>query len=289
MSAVLVTGCSVFLGDAIVRALAARGHTVTASARGARDGVSALDVLDVDRVRTAVAQVDTVVHLATVRAYGDNTERAREVTVDGTVNVVRAARAIGARVVLAGTAEEYGPSVSVPYREDGPYAPSSPYGLAKREAMSLALSEYADGVTVLRPSTVYGPRQPSMMLVASCARAAVNDGVLSVSGGAQLRDLVYVDDAADAFARAVDAHDRVRGVSVNIASGIERSVAEIAEQIAKIAGRGRVELGPPSRRAGDVEHMAFETERAAERLGWRASTTLSDGLARTVAWARLSR
>lgn len=281
---VLVTGCSRFLGDAVVRALHQKNHSAIATASRAREGVSALDVREARAVDEACEGVDAIVHLAAVRAYGDPsaTALASAIITEGTRTVVRAAKRRSILVVLAGSGEEYGPTGAVPYREEGPYAPVSEYGRAKRAAVTAALDEYPEGACVLRPSTVYGAEQPAMMLVAQCLKAAREDGVVRINGGAQTRDHVYVDDVAEAFVRAVDAGRSVCGHEINIAAGDARSVRFIAERVLAIAGRGRLEVGPASTRAGDVMEASFCIERARALLGWRAETSLDEGLARTV-------
>lgn len=281
---VLVTGCSRFLGDAVVRALRQKNHSAIATAFRARDGVSALDVRDARALDEASAGVDAIIHLAAVRAYGDRSAiaYASAVITEGTRAAVRAAKRRSIPIVLAGTGEEYGATGVVPFREEGPYAPVSEYGRAKRAAVIEALDEYSERACVLRPSTVYGPEQPAMMLVAQCLRAAREDGVVRINGGEQTRDHVYVEDVADAFVRAAIAGDLVYGHEINIAAGDARSVRFIAERVLAIAGRGRLEVGPASTRAGDVMEASFSVERARALLGWRAATSLEDGLARTV-------
>lgn len=281
---VLITGCSRFLGEAIARALTAHGHEPIATASRAREGVAALDVCDAAAVDAHVAHADTVIHLAAIRAYGtaDQTARASRVIEHGTATVVRAARAQGIPVVIAGSGEEYGAGAPVPYREDGVYAPTSAYGQAKRASVIHALREYPEGASVLRPSTVYGPAQPAMMLVAQCASAAARDEVVRIHGGAQTRDHVFVDDAAEAFARAVERARLIVGHEINIASGHAPTVRAIAEQILALAQRGRLEVGPASTRAGDVMEASFDVTRAQTLLDWRARTSLDAGLALTV-------
>lgn len=281
---VLLTGCSRFLGASVARALEARAHAVIATASREREGVTALDVCDPDAVRSHVAAADAVVHLAAIRAYGgpEATAAATRVIELGTATVVAAARARGVPVVIAGSGEEYGASAPVPYREDGPYAPTSAYGQAKRASVVHALEAYREGAAVLRPSTVYGPAQPAMMLVAQCVSAAVRSEVVRIHGGEQTRDHVFVEDAAEAFARAVERGELIAGHEINIASGDARSVRAIAERVLALAGRGTLEVGPASTRAGDVMEARFDTERARRLLDWRARTTLEDGLWRTV-------
>ncbi len=238
-----------------------------------------LNVLDPQAVAEAVDACDVVVHMAARRTYvPDELEDAARLHVDGASIVAHAAKSRGAKMVLIGTAEEYGPTVSVPYREDARCEPVSGYGQSKLAATLRVLAEAPKTVTVLRPSVIYGANQPGFMLVASCFRGALSDGVIRLRGGQQTRDHVYVEDAARAVVQAVLHHEQVSGQVVNIGSGDERSAQTIAELVIALTGTGRVVLDPPSERAGDVQRMFMATDVASERLRWHAATTLEEGL-----------
>jgi nucleoside-diphosphate-sugar epimerase len=196
--------------------------------------------------------------------------------------VAQAAARFGVAMVLIGTAEEYGPSVPIPYHEDARCAPVSVYGQSKLVATREALAAWPETVSVLRPAVIYGANQPGFMLVASCVSAALTGGEVRLRGGQQTRDHVYVEDAAQAVVQAVRRHRDVRGQIVNVGSGQEQSIVSIAEKVIAIAGRGRVVLDPPSDRPGDVHRMSMSTERAERLLGWRAQTSLDLGLTKTL-------
>jgi UDP-glucose 4-epimerase len=209
------------------------------------------------------------------------------------VNVLGTAHVLGAavnmarppRVVLVGSAEEYGPDAPLPYREDGPARPVSAYGASKLAVTEIArAAARAVPVVVVRPSVVYGPGQPDRMLIACAMRAALTDSVCVVNGGTQTRDHVHVDDVARALLCAADRADgAARGRVVNAASGDVRSVFDTAQRVVVIAGRGRIERGPASSRQGDVMEMSMDVSLAAQLLDWRASVTLDEGIRRTLA------
>lgn len=273
------------LGRAVQRALEAHGVTVFATARRARpvDRVSALEVTDRAAVMHVVAQVDAIVHMASARALTSESEAsAHETIVRGSEHIVHAAVARSRHVVLFGSAEEYGSRVSLPYREDAQCSPESAYGVAKSAATLQALRDGGSGVTVLRPSTVYGPGQPESMLVARCIAATREDGVVALQGGTQTRDHVHVADVARAVVLALQSGSAAAGSVVHVASGDSRRVCDVATLVTVLAGRGRVKLGPESTRKGDVREMRFCTERAQRLLGFRSEISLEEGLRRTL-------
>lgn len=280
---VLLTGCSDFFGRACVSALRAQGFEVRATRARATDTESSLDVLDFRAVDEAVAQCDAVVHMAARRTYNaDEYPAARRLHIEGALNVARSAKAHGAKMVLLGTSEEYGPAVGIPYVESAECAPVSVYGQSKLSATIQLLNDAPETVVVLRPSVIYGANQPGFMLVASCFRGAMTEGIIRLKGGQQTRDHVYVDDAAKAVVQAVLHHEGARGQIINIGSGQECSVLSIAEQVVALVGRGEIVLDPPSERPGDVQRMYLSTERAAQKLQWRAQTMLTEGLQQTL-------
>lgn len=300
MARVLVTGAAGFLGRATVRLLRERGHEVRATTLHPRDGCEGLDVGDAlacDRA-LAIDPCDAVVHLAANRTFRfDEMDSAARVNTLGAANLLAAAARRAGRgedppaVVLVGTSEEYGRSTELPYSEEGPTLPISPYGTTKQAATRLALAVAPLVPTVvLRPSVIYGPGQPEHMLVVSVARAALRGEPSRIHGGEQTRDLVYVDDVADALERAIHAARGVaRGRVINVGSGVEVTVREIAERVIHAVGAGRVDVGPSSSRIGDTSRIVLDVARAHALLGWRAQTSLDEGLAKTVAALRPAR
>jgi nucleoside-diphosphate-sugar epimerase len=287
MTRALVTGAAGFVGGHLLRALAAKGWEVRATARD-RPGFASLDVTDAAAVDAAVDGCDVVFHLAAHRgrAFAELDEIARVNTL-GAANVLAAATRRGAhapRVVLVGSAEEYGTAPSLPFREDGLALPLSAYGASKLAATNLALA-VSDAVpaVVLRPSLIYGPGQPMPQLVVSVVRAALAGGTCVIHGGTQTRDLVYVDDVVEALLRAAErANGPARGAVINVGSGEEHAVRHVAERIVALAGAGTLEYRGASTRPGDVPRIVLDTGRARALLDWTARTPLDEGLRRTL-------
>ena len=294
----LVTGGAGFIGSHLVDALLARGDTVAvlddlSSGNAARvpDGtrLHRIDVADSTAVDEVVAgeAPEVVFHLAAQidvrRSVADPAFDAR-VNVGGTAGVLEAARRAGARrVVLASTGGAlYGEDAALPTPEDSPLAPFSPYGASKAAAESYcALYTRLHGLSTLalRFGNVYVPRQDphgEAGVIAIFAGARATGREVTIYGdGRQTRDYVYVADVVAGFLAA--AGTDVTG-AVNIGTGIETSVLELAAAIG-------VEARHAPGRPGEVARSCLDVGRAHEALGWAARVPLGDGLERTVAAA----
>jgi len=292
----LVTGGAGFIGSHLVDALLARGDDVSVVddlSSGRREQVPGdvpLHVVDIAEIAVAMAaeRPDVVFHLAAQvdvrKSVADPAHDAR-VNVASTASVLEAAHAVGVRrVLLASTGGAlYGESVALPTPEDSPIAPYSPYGASKAAAETyLALYTRLHGLSTmaLRFGNVYGPRQDphgDAGVIAIFAGAAAEGRPVTVFGdGSQTRDYVYVADVVSGFLAAADSGATGE---INIGTGVETSVRELAEAFG-------VEMRFVPARTGEVARSCLDVSRAAELLGWRAEVTLADGLERTLAAVR---
>jgi UDP-glucose 4-epimerase len=296
----LVTGGAGFIGSHLVDALLARGDAVSVVddlSSGRRehvpDGVP-LHVTDIAAIGGAMEEErpDVVFHLAAQvdvrKSVADPAHDARA-NVAGTASVLEAARAAGAaRVLFASTGGAlYGESVPLPTPEDAQLAPFSPYGASKAAAETyLALYTRLHGLSTmaLRFGNVYGPRQDphgEAGVIAIFAGAAAEGRPVTIYGdGTQTRDYVYVGDVVSGFLAAAGS---VATGAVNIGTGVETSVLELAETIGRLAEREDFEpqFAPP--RAGEVQRTALDVGLAERDLGWRAQKSLESGLEQTLA------
>jgi UDP-glucose 4-epimerase len=300
----LVTGGAGFIGSNLVDALLARGDEVTVvddlstGRRGNLDRALAagaelaeLDIRDADALTALVAErrPRTVFHLAAqidVRRSLEDPAFDAAVNVGGTANVLDAARAAGVgRVVFTSTGGAIygeGEGQRLPLPEGAPIAPLSAYGQSKFAAEGyLALYERLHGLSsvALRLGNVYGPRQDPL---GEAGVIAIFCGLLRSGGrptvygdGTQTRDYIYVGDVVAAALAA--AGSELSG-AVNIGTGRETNVLELAEALGRLGGAGSFEpeFAPP--RAGEVQRIALDASRAERELGWRPETDLDDGL-----------
>ena len=208
----------------------------------------------------------------------------------GGLNVLKAAMEAGAaQVVYVNTGGAlYGEPDYLPCDEDHPQRPLSPYGLSKLTMERYFRLMLPPPVTlkVLRLANVYGPRQSpdgESGVISIFIRRMLRGEPVTIDGdGQQTRDFVYVGDVAAAHELVIDYPEPL---TANIGTGSGVSVNELFEVIADLTGYERSpQLGPP--RLGDVKHVVLEVTRARERLGWTATTSLADGLRKTVAAMR---
>jgi nucleoside-diphosphate-sugar epimerase len=275
-----------------------RGRLDNLTGATARGGLSLVqgDIRDRGVLGATMAGIDVLYHLAAIRLT-QCTEQPRlslEVMADGTFNVFEAACDAGVkRVVVASSASVYGAAERFPTDETHhQYGDRTFYGAAKSygEGLLRAFRE-VNGLdyVALRPFNVYGPRMDTLgkyteVLVRWMDRIEQGKSPIVFGDGAQSMDFVYVEDVARAFLLAAT-HGRA-GEVYNIASGVETSLRELAEALIRAMGAEvEIELAPP--RAGSpVPRRLAATEKVRRDLGFRAETTLDEGLRRLVTWWR---
>jgi len=297
LGTVLITGGGGFLGGHLTRALLGRGDRPLLVSRSADPARLPLDLRDEVRLEAVdlcdAAQVErlftrerptTVFHLAGARGRDAAAAiRCAEVNVTATLRVLEAAMRHGAaRVVMTGSAEEYGAQAGM-LAESLPTRPASVYGITKAAgtALALALAEQGCPVTVLRPFTVYGPGQPSEMFLAAALKAAVSGRAFQMTEGRQRRDLVYVTDVAEALLAAAAAP--VTGRVINIGTGQGHPLCDVARLVWRLAeSAAPLQIGARPAAAHELFDTCADITLARELLGWTPRVELESGLRRTV-------
>jgi UDP-glucose 4-epimerase len=296
---ILITGGAGFLGSALANRLVGPdgAHTVLVlddlSAGDPRrlDGKVLFtrgDVKDVPKLWTMLQGVDCVYHLAarvrvpeSIYYPGDY----NDCNVGGTVALMEAVRDTGVkRVVFASSAALYGEQAAQPIAESQPPHPDSPYGVSKLAAeyyvSTLGTLNGIETVS-LRIFNAYGPGQelpPSYPpVIPHLLRQAQTGGSLVIFGdGSQTRDFVYVDDVVEALVAVATAGEVNRAV-INIGSGHETSIHELAGQIARATGR-RADVLYNRNQSWGVSRLVADVTLAQKLLGWRPRTDLDQGL-----------
>ena len=316
---ILVTGGAGFIGGHLAESFVRDGHAVRAldslepfydlgikrraidaAREAAAEGSGSYefvegDVRDADLVSDLVADAEFVFHQAAqagVRESVDNPRKVNDINVEGTLNVLDAAREIGIeRVVFASSSSVYGKPVSLPYDEEHPTTPVSPYGVSKLAAESYVrvYGDLYDIPTVaLRYFTVYGPRMRPNMAISNFVSRCMNDEPPVVYGdGSQTRDFTYIDDIVRANAKLLDT-DAADGEVLNIGSTDTVDIATLAEVIRdEIAPDLAIERG--ERQAGDAEHTHADVRKAGDLLGYEPTEDIRSGVRAFIDWYRENR
>jgi UDP-glucose 4-epimerase len=299
----LVTGGAGFIGSNLVRALLERGDDVRVLDNFSTGNRANLEGLGVDivegelrsyeRVHNAVRGVEVVYHLGALGSVPRSVQdplTTNAVNVDGTLNVLLAARDEGVRrVVFASSSSVYGSTASLPATEGSPVDPISPYGVAKLAAERYCVSfsrVYASFETVvLRYFNVFGPRQNPLSQYAAAvplfiSAVAAGHPVTIYGDGGQSRDFTYVENVVAANLAAADAAG-ANGRIFNVAAGAPNSVNDLVEAIGSLLGKPvEREYAPP--RAGDIRDSFADVSAARDVLGWEPHVGFEDGLRRTI-------
>ncbi len=298
---VLVTGGTGFLGSHVVDALRARGEDPFVARRSDYDLTRADDT---ERLY-ADARPELVLHLAGevggIGANQRNPGRFWYANLQMGLNVLEQSRlAAVEKLVIVGTVCAYPKHTPVPFREaqlwDGyPEETNAPYGVAKK-ALLVGAQAYRDqyglNAIFLLPANLYGPGDDfnpdtSHVLPALIRKMLDNhDEVVLWGDGTPTREFFYVEDAAQGILQAAERYDDPE--PVNLGTGREISIHDAAQAVAKATGfQGRITWD--TSRPNGQPRRSLDTSRARQLFGFQATTSLQDGLQRTVNWYRTTR
>ena len=315
MDKVFVTGADGFIGSHLVEALVRQGAAVRALVYynafdswgwldhidpAVRDQVEVVagDVRDPHAVKRAMQGCHTVYHLAALIAIPYSyaaPDSYVDTNIKGTLNVVQAARELGVRkVVHTSTSEVYGTAQFIPITEAHPLQGQSPYAASKIGADQIAWSFHAAfdaPVAIIRPFNTYGPRQSARAVIPTII-TQIAQGQRAIRLGAlhPTRDFNFVRDTVRGFL-AVGQADGTVGEVVNVGSGYEIAIGDLAHLIAEVMGAEiTVEADAARMRPArsEVERLLADNTRAKQLAGWEPCYAGRDGLRRgleeTAAW-----
>lgn len=292
-AAVLVTGGTGFVGAHLVRRLLGLGAVVQATGRDPRRlaglsvPVHAAPLSDTEGLRALVRRLrpSFVFHLAASTARARELSRLSPMLVENglaAAALCEAAGESGARVVLVGSAEEYGQQPG-PWTEDTPPAPVSPYGVSKLAATEAGrcAARLGLGVAVARPSVIYGPGQDPKQFIPELLGALSRGEPFAMSPGEQRRDFLYVDDVVEGLLAL--ARPEAAGEVFHLCAGEGARLLDVARAAQRLVGRGVLQVGSLPYRPNEVMDQAMSNLKARQRLGWAPSVPLEEGLRRTLA------
>jgi UDP-glucose 4-epimerase len=311
---VLVTGADGFIGSHLTEALVRNGADVTALAlynsfdshgwlddlpESVRNQLKLVrgDVRDSALLNRITRGQAIVFHLAALIAIPCSYAAAQsyvETNILGTVNVLEAARHWETeRVVQTSTSEVYGTALTMPISETHPLQGQSPYSASKIGADMMAES-YARSfdvpVVIMRPFNTYGPRQSERAIVPTIIRQALDPDCPAIMVGdtSPIRDLTFVEDTASAFLTAGTAELEF-GRPYNAGSQRASTISEVLDLVLELSGSKKPVRRDESRlrpQNSEVRALLADCSRFAGETGWRARTSLHDGLERTIEWWR---
>lgn len=310
---VLVTGSDGFIGSHLVEELVKDGYEVRAFALynsfntwGWLDSlpketlekidVFTGDIRDPNAVRTAMKDMDAVLHLAALIAIPFSyyaPDAYVDTNIKGTLNVLQAARDLGTkRVLVTSTSEVYGTAQYVPIDEKHPYQGQSPYSATKIGADRIAESFYRSfnlPVTIVRPFNTFGPRQSARAVIPTIiTQLLAGKTEIKLGSLAPTRDFNYVKDTARGFIEILKS-DKTIGEEINIATQREISIGQLAEELIR-------QINPEARIVCDEQRLRPEKSEVERLLGangkikrltdWEPKYTFEEGLAETIEWLK---
>jgi len=302
----LVTGGAGFIGSHIAEALVKRGDRVRVLDNlitGRRENLSPIanriefiegDIRDYATTLRAAEGARVIFHQAAVPSVPRSVAEPalnHDINVNGTFNVLMAAREAGARrVVYAASSSAYGDTETLPKHESMSPSPLSPYAAAKLfgEYYCQVFTRVYNLETVsLRYFNVFGPRQdpssPYSGVISKFITALLEGEAPVVYGdGEQSRDFTYVSNVVDANLRAAESGEAI-GQVINLGIGERVTINQLLAELQKIIG-SNLPTRYEDTRAGDVRHSLAAISRAGELIDYRPSVRLAEGLKRTVAW-----
>lgn len=304
----LVTGAGGFIGSHLTERLVELGADVRAfvhynalgswgwlDSSACKSDVEVFpgDICDRDSVRSAMKDREVVFHLAALIAipYSYHAPASFVRTnVEGTLNVLQSARDLGVGKVLhTSTSEVYGTARYAPIDESHPLQGQSPYSASKIGADKIAESfhlSFEIPIVTVRPFNTFGPRQSMRAVIPTIVTQLLAGRTVRLGSLHPTRDLNFVANTVEGFIACAE-HEEAIGRTVNLGSGREISIGDLAHLIARLMGKP-IEIQTEDQRlrppASEVERLIASNQLARELTGWSPQVTLEQGLEQTIAW-----
>lgn len=298
---ILITGGSGFIGSHVVKLLLGKGYRVAVVDKIVPNKSDEnlrwykLDIRDKSLNEIFKKEApDFVVHLAaqtSIDASVKDPSKDLSVNVLGSLNVLENCRLHNVKkIVFTSTSAVYGehPQNELPLKESHSTEPLSPYGASKMAAELLFLQFYKSfglDCAMFRISNVYGPgeKKESDAVIPSFIRKLRSGEQAVIFGdGTQTRDFIFVEDVARAVTCVLELRKEAKSKVFNISSGIETSINELYDVVAKTLGVANVKPKYENERKGDIKRIALDNSLAKSELGWEPKINLEDGIKRTV-------
>jgi|SRR3989344_584671 len=309
---VLVTGAEGFIGSHLVEKLLSLGANVTAMVKNNfkedvgflssipmneenKINICMADLNDYDAVKEITKNKDVIFHLGAEISIPYSYKHPRtfvNTNINGTLNVLMAAKEhLVKRIVIMSTSEVYGTPDTVPIKETHTLKGQSPYSATKIAAEKLAESfhlSYGLPIVIVRPFNTYGPRQSSRAIIPTLITQALFKDKILVGNTKPTRDFNFVEDIAEGLVKVCE-KDELIGEVINIGTGKEISIGELAEKIIKLTGsRAAIEtenlrLRPEK---SEIMRLCADNSKMRDKTGWTPKTDFETGLKKTIDWIK---
>ncbi len=311
-SSILVTGSGGFIGSHLTEHLVEIGANVRAFVRYNSSGYTGnlkylksipenLEIIFGDlknpyATRKAMKDIDYVFNLASLVSIPYSYLNPREFfdnNINILMNILEASRDLDTTAIVhVSTSEVYGTAEVVPITESHPLKGQSPYSASKIGADMLALSFYRSfdtPVTIIRPFNTFGPRQSERAVIPTIITQALSGDAILLGDIRPTRDFNYVSDTVEGILSVEKSVNGALGEIINIGSGIEISINDVAKQIIDItSSQSRIVFDATRIRPNksEVQRLCADASKAKKVLGWESKVTLKEGLEKTIEWYR---
>lgn len=302
---VLITGGAGFIGSHLARNLLEKGHEVTVLDVIQREAATRLEpIMDqIDYLWGSVFDIhnlkgfDVICHLAAMAdvpyAMNNPVDTIHQ-NVMGSLNMLEALRRSPGvqRFILTSSEAAYGSALpeELPVKETQPFRPKNPYDVSKASSdlMTQAyFKSYGCPTVVVRSSANFGPQMRLKQALSIFLMQALKDEPITLEGGDQTRDFVYVQNFVDGITKVIEYDgDDINGEAFNLGTGRELSLKEVAQKCIEATG-SQSEIRILPYRAGEKNvRVQFDISKAREKLGYNPEVSFEDGLDKTVEWMR---
>jgi len=305
---ILVTGGAGFIGSHLVDVLLSKNNKVIVydnfdkyylnkekniqhNLKESNFSLIKADILNYKNLLRSIKGVDIVFHMAAqpgVRVSMENPEKTTQTNILGTLNVLKAAKAMSVkRVVFASSSSVYGTPQYLPLDEKHPTNPLSIYGaskLAGEKYCKIFNAQIGLSTVILRYFTVYGPRQRPDMAFHKWVKAIFENEPLRIYGdGNQTRDFTFINDVIDGTIKAAEVDD-ADGEVFNIGGGSRHRINDIIKLLTGLLGVDDAQIIYESEKLGDVKDTHADITKAKNKLGYKPTVNMEEGLKQFISW-----
>jgi len=305
---VLITGASGFIGSHLVEKLVRDEKQISILLRnseklGCLKYVSSEiinqckiflgDIVDYNKVKTAVNEHDVIIHLASYMGFSqteNNSLLTIETNVLGAFNLIQAAKDTNVeKIVYISSSDMYGKPQYLPVDELHPLNGKTAYAISKISGEVLIrhlANKYNLNVCILRLFNTYGPRQSTKAVIPSLIHQALYNDEIVVGNTYPSRDFTYIDDTLLAIVKVLDS-DKIKNDTINVGSGQSHKIGEIINNIFEIIGKHKpikTTIDKKREKKLEIDDIYCNNQKIKDHLNWQPNLHFKKGLKKTINW-----